>query len=53
LENIVERSFKKKGQVESARINRHRVGDERALHERRICSIKAVDILLESARDVS
>jgi len=26
---------------ESAGINRHRVGDERALHERRSCSIVA------------
>jgi hypothetical protein len=30
-----------RGQVESAGINRHRVGDERALHERRSCSIMA------------
>jgi hypothetical protein len=33
--------WKKRGQVESAGINRHRVGDERALHERRSCSIMA------------
>jgi hypothetical protein len=29
------------GRAESAGINRHRVGDERALHERRSCSIMA------------
>jgi len=29
------------GRTESAGINRHRVGDERALHKRRSCSIKA------------
>jgi hypothetical protein len=29
------------GRCESAGINRHRVGDERALHERRSCSIVA------------
>jgi hypothetical protein len=30
-----------RGRAESAGINRHRVGDERALHERRSCSIMA------------
>ena len=30
-----------RGQTESAGINRHRVGDERALHKRRSCSIMA------------
>ena len=32
---------KKGGRIESAGINRHRVGDERALHKRRSCSIMA------------
>jgi len=45
--NVVRLNFshgefeRKWGQVESAGINRHRVGDERALHERRSCSIMA------------
>ncbi|MGA3118554.1 MAG: hypothetical protein ABSF90_29520, partial [Syntrophobacteraceae bacterium] len=32
---------RKRGRAESAGINRHRVGDERAPHKRRSCSIMA------------
>ena len=38
------------GRAESAGINRHRVGDERALHKRRSCSIMAPSHVRVAAR---
>ena len=38
------------GQPESAGINRHRVGDERAPHKRRSCSIMAPSHVRTAAR---
>jgi hypothetical protein len=40
----------KRGRAESAGINRHKVGDERALHRRRSCSIMAPSHVRVAAR---